>query len=139
MATLFESATSGGLFIDAATAAPCGGDLDFEYFLSQVGVLGSPSIDDSFFGLTAADRSSAENGELKWHVEWFNSANDIVDLASCDLSTGSNSEDQLKPSLPPATNDGSTDQNIKQQTTSTAPIPSTTLQLKSKARKRLHT
>lgn len=110
MAALFESATSGGLFVDAAASGAYGSDLDFDYLLSQVGVFGSPSSDDSLYASTLLDdKSSATCGELSWHVEWFDSSNDIVDLASYDLDPH-----DLKPSLPPATNGGSTDQNIKQ-------------------------
>jgi len=123
MAALFESATTGGLFFDAAASAAYGDDLDFNYLLSQVGVFDSPSSDDSFFSSTLLDdvSSTAMAGELSWHVEWFDSSNDIVDLPAYDSSPNSEAHDHVRHSLSPATNDQTTPQDIK-QTEATAPV-----------------
>jgi hypothetical protein len=106
MATLFESTARGGLFFDTTTSGAYGNELEFDYLLTQVGVFDSPSSDDSFFSSTLLDgaSSSTVTGELSWHVDWFDSTNDIVDLNSYDAIPNSELNDQLKPSLPPATN-----------------------------------
>jgi hypothetical protein len=111
MAALFESATAGGLFFDASAAGSTySSDLDFDYLLSQVGSLSQSPSDDSFYSSTLLDDVSSGNGELSWHVEWFDSAQDIV-----DLSYGSpRPDDQVKPTLTPATNGRSSGPNVKQ-------------------------
>jgi hypothetical protein len=116
MAALFESSTSGGLFFDAAASGAYGDDLDFNYLLSQVGVFDSPASDDSLFSSTLLDgtSSTALAGELSWHVEWFDSSNDIVDLPSYDSSPRSEAHDHVRHSVPEGTNDRTTPQNIKQ-------------------------
>jgi hypothetical protein len=121
MAALFESATSGGVLFDTAATGAYGSDLDFDYLLSQVGVFGSPDSDDSFNLSNFLDDKSSfnNNGELSWHVEWFDSTNDIVNY---DSTLSLDSDDQLK-HTPSVTNGRSTGQNIKQQTEATATAP----------------
>lgn len=130
MAALFESATSGGLFFDAAASGAYGDDLDFNYLLSQVGVFDSPASDDSFFSSTLLDAASstAMTGELSWHVDWFDSSNDIVDLPSYDSTPSSEAHDHVRHSDSTATNDRTSPENIK-QTEATA-----TVQKKAKAK-----
>jgi len=119
MAALFESTTSGSLFFDSAASGAYTSDLDFDFLLSQVGALASPLTDDSLFTSNLLDENSQTplTGELSWHVEWFDSSRDIVDGNSCDVPSP-NSEaithDQLRHALSSATNDASSNLNLKQ-------------------------
>lgn len=121
MAALFESTSTGGVFLDTAASGAYGSDLDFDYLLSQIGVFGSPDNDDSFNLPSFLDDKSScnNNGELSWHVEWFDSTNDIVNY---DATLSLDLHDKLKHSSP-ATNGRSTGPNIKQQTEATATAP----------------
>ena len=112
MPTLFESAAGSGLFFDAS-AAGCvySGDLDFDYRLSQVGSRPQSLSDNSFYSSTLLDKSSSRTRELDWHVEWFDSSPDIVDFAYSDSPSAG---DQLKPTLPLATNGRSSEPDITQ-------------------------
>jgi len=125
MAALFESATNGGLFFDSAASGAYSSDLDFDYLLSQVGVLSSPLTDDSFFTSNLLDDKSQTslNTELSWHVEWFDSSKDIVDVSYSSDGASPNSEgaaapivdhDQLRQSFAAVTNDAASDLKLKQ-------------------------